>query len=67
MTLIEFPLIYYTHANFHDIAAAITGTAVALEVTGHVPAGAIPADSVHDLALVDIWQELKSIRCDWAY
>lgn len=43
-----------THADLHDVAAAVTGAAVALEIAGRVSAGAVAAHPVHDLALVDI-------------
>lgn len=45
---------FFTHADLHDVVAAITGAAIALEIAGRVPARAVTAHSMRDLALVDI-------------
>lgn len=50
----NFFFLYFTHANLHDVTATITRGAVALEMAGSISAGAVAANTTHDLAFVDI-------------
>lgn len=52
-------LLCLTHANLHNVIAAITRGTVALKIAGCISAGTVTANTTHDLAFVDICIELK--------
>lgn len=55
----EIFLFCLTHANLHNVIAAITRGTVALKIAGCISASAVTANTTHDFAFVDICTEFK--------